>query len=66
MSGILAAAAIVGSLAYPPLMGVMSVTVGLQAAMLGTAVFGACAAVALLITGRMPASSAVVREQTTS
>ena len=66
MSGILAAAAIIGSLAYPPLMGVMSVTVGLQAAMLGTAVFGACAAVALVIVGRMPASSSVVRGETTS
>ena len=58
MSGILSAAAIGGSLAYPPLMGVISVTAGLPTAMAGTAVFGACAAVALVIVGRMPARHA--------
>lgn len=55
MSGILSAAGIGGSLAYPPLMGVISVTAGLPTAMAGTAVFGAFAAVALLVVGRMPA-----------
>jgi MFS family permease len=62
MSGILSAAGIGGSLAYPPLMGVISVTAGLPTAMAGTAVFGACAAVALVILGRMPARSAVPGE----
>ena len=38
MSGTLAAAAFTGSLAYPPLMGLISVTVGLPAAMAGTGV----------------------------
>lgn len=56
MSGILSAAGIAGSLAYPPLMGVISVTAGLPTAMAGTAVFGASAAVALVIVGRLPAS----------
>jgi fucose permease len=55
MSGILSAAGIAGSLAYPPLMGVISVTAGLPTAMAGTAVFGASAAVALVIVGRLPA-----------
>ncbi len=58
MSGILSAAGIAGSLAYPPLMGVISVTAGLPIAMAGTAFFGASAAVALVIVGRMPVRSA--------
>jgi fucose permease len=58
MSGILSAAGIGGSLAYPPLMGVISVTAGLPTAMAGTAVFGAGAALALVVVGRMPARSA--------
>ena len=58
MSGILTAAGVVGTLSYPPLMGVISVTVGLPVAMLGTAVFGAGAAIALLVLGRMAASAA--------
>ena len=62
MSGILSAAGIAGSLAYPPLMGVISVTAGLPIAMAGTAVFGASAAVALVIVGRMPARSASTGE----
>ena len=62
MSGILAAAAIGGSLADPPLLGLISVTAGLPTAMAGTAVFGASAAVALVIVGRMPARSASPRD----
>jgi fucose permease len=54
MSGILGAAGVIGSLAYPPLMGVMSVTVGLSIAMLGIAVLSGAAAVALVIVGRIP------------
>jgi hypothetical protein len=58
MTGMLSAAGIGGSLAYPPLMGVISVTAGLPIAMAGTAVCGAAAAVALVIVGRMPVRSA--------
>jgi fucose permease len=56
MSGILSAAGIVGSLAYPPLMGVMSVTVGLSIAMLGIAVLSGGAAAALAVVGRISPS----------
>jgi fucose permease len=52
MTGILSAAGVVGSLAYPPLMGVISVTVGLQVAMLGIAALDGCALVALLVMNR--------------
>jgi len=55
MSGLLAASGVVGSLAYPPLMGVVSVTAGLSLAMLGTGVCVALAAVALVVVGRLPA-----------
>jgi fucose permease len=65
MSGILSAAGIAGSLAYPPLMGVISVTAGLPMAMAGTAVFGISAAVALAIMGRMPVPSPGLEEAAT-
>ena len=52
VSGFLAGTSIVGSVLYPPLMGFMSVTVGLTAAMLGTAVLGLACAAALLLSGR--------------
>jgi len=54
MSGILSAAGVVGSLAYPPLMGVISVNAGLGLAMLGIAVLNVCAAIALFAIGRIP------------
>jgi len=52
VSGFLAGTSIVGSVLYPPLMGFMSVTVGLTAAMLGTAILGLACAGALLLSGR--------------
>jgi fucose permease len=64
MSGILSAAGIAGSLAYPPLMGVISVTAGLPIAMAGTAIFGVAGALALVIVGRMPVPSAPREEAT--
>jgi len=54
VSGLIVAASVVGAVVYPPLMGVMSVTVGLPVAMIGTAVVVAACAGALAIVGRMP------------
>ena len=55
VAGVIVAASVVGAVVYPPLMGVMSVTVGLPAAMLGTAVVVAAGAGALAVVARMPA-----------
>jgi hypothetical protein len=49
----LAGAAVVGSIVYPPVMGFLSVTVGLKVAMLGTVVLGLACASALVLVGRM-------------
>ena len=48
VSGFLGAAAVFGSVVYPPVMGFLSITVGLAAAMIGTAVLGFASAGALL------------------
>jgi fucose permease len=56
VSGVIVAASVVGAVVYPPLMGVMSVTVGLPVAMMGTAVVCVACAVALAVVGRMPAA----------
>jgi fucose permease len=58
VSGLIVAASVVGAVVYPPLMGVMSVTVGLPVAMVGTAVVVAACGGALAIVGRMPARGA--------
>ncbi len=58
VSGVMVAASVVGAVVYPPLMGVMSVTVGLPVAMLGTAVVCIGCAAALAVVGRMPAPGA--------
>lgn len=57
VSGVIVAASVVGAVVYPPLMGVLSVTVGLSVAMLGTAAVAAVCAGSLVIVGRMPAGS---------
>ena len=57
VSGLIVAASVVGAVVYPPLMGVMSVTVGLPVAMIGTAVVVAACAGALAIVGRMPVAT---------
>jgi fucose permease len=52
VSGLLTGFSVVGGTGYPPLMGVLSVTVGLTVAMLGTVVLGLVCAVALLAVDR--------------
>lgn len=53
VSGFLTAAAVAGSVVYPPVMGFLSVNVGLVVAMLGTGILGlACAGALLLARGR--------------
>ncbi len=52
VGGSLAGMAIIGSTVYPPLMGFLSVTVGLTFAMLGTVVLAIASAVALVAFGR--------------
>ncbi len=52
VSGFLAGTAVIGSIVYPPVMGFMSVTIGLSVAMLGSAVLGYVSAAALVLSGR--------------
>jgi fucose permease len=52
VSGFLTGAAVAGSIVYPPVMGFLSVTVGLTVAMLGSALFALASAGALLLVGR--------------
>jgi fucose permease len=52
ISGVIAGCGVIGSIVYPPLMGFLSVTVGLMIAMLGNAVLAFAAAGALLLLGR--------------
>jgi fucose permease len=59
VSGLLAGVAVVGSVAYPPIMGFVSVGVGLSAAMLGTAVLTMASAAALVVAGRRAQAWAV-------
>jgi fucose permease len=54
VSGFLSGAAVVGSIIYPPIMGFLSVTVGLTVAMLGTVLLGLACAGALILVGRRP------------
>jgi fucose permease len=53
VSGFLAGTSVVGSIIYPPVVGFLSVTVGLVVAMLGMAVLGfACAGALVVVAGR--------------
>jgi MFS transporter, FHS family, glucose/mannose:H+ symporter len=52
VSGLLTGFGVVGGVLYPPLMGVLSVTVGLTAAMYGTAILGLVCAAALIAFDR--------------
>ena len=52
VSGLLTGAAVAGSTTYPPIMGFMSVTVGLTVAMVGNVVLGLACAGALILVGR--------------
>jgi fucose permease len=57
VSGFLGGTGVVGSIVYPSIMGLMSVTVGLTVAMLGNAVLALACAVALVLVGRSTASA---------
>lgn len=52
VSGFLTGTAVTGSIFYPPIMGVLSVTVGLTVAMIGNAVLALASAGALVLAGR--------------
>jgi MFS transporter, FHS family, glucose/mannose:H+ symporter len=52
VSGFLAGCAVAGSVIYPPIMGFLSVTVGLTVAMLGNVVLGLLCLLALALVGR--------------
>jgi fucose permease len=54
VTGFLAAAAVLGAIVYPPLMGTLSDTVGLTVAMLGNVILGFACAAALVAVGRVP------------
>ena len=54
VSGFLGGSAVVGSIIYPPIMGFLSVTVGLTVAMLGTVVLAFACAGALVMVDRRP------------
>jgi MFS transporter, FHS family, glucose/mannose:H+ symporter len=61
VSGFLSGCAVVGSVLYPPMMGFMSVTIGLPAAMSGAAVLAFAAGVVLWLFGRARSSEAAAR-----
>ena len=52
VSGFLGGCGVIGSIIYPPIMGFLSVTVGLTVAMLGNVVLVVACAVALVLVGR--------------
>jgi fucose permease len=52
VGGFLSGTAVIGGTFYPPVMGLMSVTVGLPAAMIGTAVIALASGVVLVLIGR--------------
>src|SRR4029453_12464587 len=54
VSGLLTGCGVVGGTVYPPVMGVLSVTIGLTAAMYGTAILAIVCAGALIAFGRGP------------
>ena len=53
VSGFLTGAAVIGAVIYPPVMGFLSVNIGLAAAMLGTGLLGLACAASLLIARRL-------------
>ena len=58
VSGFLSGMAVIGSIVYPPIMGFLSVTVGLAPAMIGAAVLALLCGVVLLLVGRASAVEA--------
>ena len=63
VSGFLTASAVVGGVIYPPLMGFLSVNVGLAVAMLGAGVLAVACAGALLLARPRPAAPAAVPDR---
>jgi fucose permease len=62
VTGVLASTAVVGSIVYPPLMGVISLGPGLAVAMAGTAVLAALGAACIVVAARSVAPIPVVME----
>ncbi len=60
VTGFLAGCAVAGSVVYPPIMGFLSVSVGLTVAMLGNVALGLVCLGALVLVGRQPARADVV------
>jgi len=58
VGGYMAAAAVVGGISYPPVMGLLSVTIGLPAAMIGSGGLALIAGVTLLFARRDAAAPA--------
>ena len=59
VSGFLTGAAVTGSITYPPIMGFLSVSVGLTVAMVGNVILGLACAGALVLVGRSARSASV-------
>jgi FHS family glucose/mannose:H+ symporter-like MFS transporter len=57
VSGFLTGAAVIGSTTYPPIMGFLSVSVGLTVAMVGNVILGLACAGALVLVGRSARSA---------
>jgi fucose permease len=58
VSGFLTGSAVVGSIVYPPVMGFLSVTVGLTVAMAGNVILSLACAAALVLVGRSAGAAA--------
>jgi fucose permease len=58
VSGVLATSAVAGTIVYPPVMGFVSVAVGLQVAMVGAALLLLVSVAALVAVGRQPRPAA--------
>ena len=59
VGGFLTGAAVTGSITYPPIMGFLSVSVGLTVAMVGNVILGLACAGALVMVGRSARSASV-------
>ena len=58
MGGFLTGSAVIGSIIYPPVMGFLSVSVGLTVAMFGNVILGLACAGALVLVGRTARAAA--------
>jgi fucose permease len=62
VSGVLAGAAVTGSVVYPPLMGFVSAVVGLGVGMLGAGAFGFVTAAGILVAARLARRASAERD----